>query len=110
VSHWLAHFFGFSAGDGNGSPYLFWSGTGGLAERALELLAIGWLFLWRTSCHDRRWCLRHGRHAVTDPETGVTHKVCWKHAHLPSKYGHGRIRAIQAKHKILYLGDKPGRG
>ena len=92
---------------GNSFGYLFHSGSGA----TIELAAWGTtVYLWRTSCHDRRWCLRHGRHQVTDPETGVSHMVCWKHAHLPSKYGIARIREIQAKHKVLYLGGKPGRG
>lgn len=86
--------------------YLFHSGSGA----TLELGAWGTvLWAWKTSCHERRWCLRHGRHDVTDPETGVTHRVCWKHAGLVSKYG-TRIRQIQAKNKLLYLGKQPGKG
>lgn len=79
--------------------YLFHSGPGA----TLELGAWGTvLWAWKTSCQERRWCLRHGRHAVTDPEDGVVHKVCWRHA--------GLRRKIQAKHKLLYLGDRPGDG
>jgi hypothetical protein len=92
---------------GTSGGYLFQSGSGA----TLELAVWGTLvYLWRSSCSDRRWCLRHGRHAITDPQTGVTHKVCWRHAHLPSKYGTGRIKAIQAAHASLYLGNRPGRG
>ena len=90
----------------NSFGYLFHSGSG-------ETLILGaWgtcLWGWRTSCHEKRLCLRHARHDVPDPETGVVHKVCWKHAGLPSKYG-TRVREIQAKHRLLYLGERPGRG
>jgi len=90
----------------NSFGYLFHSGSGA----TVELAAWGTvLWAWRTSCHERRWCLRHGRHDLTDPETGVTVKVCWKHAGLTAKYG-ARIREIQAKHKLLYLGQRPGKG
>ena len=92
--------------NGNSLGYLFHSGSGA----TLELGAWGTvLWAWKASCHERRWCLRYGRHAVTDPETGVVHKVCWKHAGLASKYGN-RIREIQAKHALLYLGSRPGKG
>ena len=104
----ILHYFGIDTT--TGPLYAFYSGFGGILERLLELFAIGGLLLWRTSCYGNRRCLRHGRHEITDPETGVKHKVCWKHAGLPSKYSMARIREIQAKHKLLYLGDKPGRG
>jgi hypothetical protein len=90
---------------GNSFGYLFHSGSGA----TLELGAWGTLvYVWRTSCHDRRWCLRHGRHDAVDAETGVVHKVCWKHAGLQGKYA-ARLRALQASHH-LYFGDRPGRG
>jgi hypothetical protein len=101
----IRHLMGWD--DPNSFGYLFHSGSGA----TLEIVIWGsLLWFWRTSCDDRRWCLRHGRHPITDPESGVTHKVCWKHAGLPTKYGIGRIHAIQAKNRLLYLGKKPGRG
>ena len=92
--------------NGSSFGYLFHSGSGA----TLELGAWGTaLWAWRTSCHEQRWCLRHGRHDVTDPETGVAFRACWKHAGLDRKYG-SRISGIQAKHALLYLGDRPGPG
>ena len=92
---------------GNSFGYLFHSGSGA----TLELGIWGTiLWFWRSSCTASRKCLRHARHAVKDTETGTSQKVCWKHAGLEDKYGVERIRAIQAKNKLLYFGDKPGRG
>lgn len=104
---WLAirHVMGWDNGASFG--YLFQSGSGATLELAIWGTLV---YLWRSSCSDRRWCLRHGRHEIIDPSTGTSHRVCWKHAHLPSKYGIGRIRDIQARHASLYLGRRPGKG
>jgi hypothetical protein len=109
--HWLVtvwqeirRIMGWDSGASFG--YLFHSGSGATLELGLWGTAV---YLWRSSCHERRWCLRHGRHDVPDPESGVVHRVCWKHAGLPGKYG-ARIREIQARHKLLYLGQQPGKG
>lgn len=107
VWHGIEHLFGWDSSTSFG--YLFHSGSGA----TLEIIAWGTiLWFWRTSCQARRFCLRHGSHEITDPESGIKHKVCWRCAGLPSKYSLTveRIHDIQAKHKILYLGDRPGRG
>lgn len=91
----------------NSFGYLFHSGSGA----TLELIVWGtWLWLWRSSCQARRWCMRHASHNLTDPESGTSHKMCWRHAGLEHKYGLERIREIQARHKLLYFGEKPGDG
>lgn len=33
----------------------------------------------RWTCHHAWHCFRHGRHALTDPDTDETHVYCWKH-------------------------------
>jgi hypothetical protein len=94
----IRHVMGWDNGASLG--YLFQSGSGS----TLELAAWGTLvFAWRTSCQEKRWCIRHGSKTVTDAH-GMQHKVCWRHAGLPRKYG------VHWSHGKPYLGDRPGRG
>lgn len=93
--HWLAHFLGFTAGDGNGSPYLFWSGAGS------DLAYLGFLYalLRHVNCHQPR-CLRVGRL----PVDGTPFKVCRRHHPAPPQ------RETIRKRYHLHLGERPGRG
>jgi hypothetical protein len=93
--HWLAHFFGFDAGQGNGAHYLFWSGAGS----DLAYLALVWSVVRHYNCHQPR-CWRVGRL----PVPGTSYVVCRKHHPSPPQ------RDTIAKRYHLYLGDKPGRG
>lgn len=93
--HWLAHFFGFSAGDGNGSPYLFWSGAGSDMAYIGVLIAI----LRRYNCHQPR-CLRLGRF----PVKGTAWKACRHHHPEPPRH-----RTIREEYH-LYVGKQPGKG
>jgi hypothetical protein len=96
---WLERFLGFSSGDGNGAHYLFWSGIGGILERALELAVIGWVLLRRHNCHQPR-CWRMGRF----PVEGTTWTACHRHhPNPPTK------ETIQQRYH-LYAGRRPGRG
>ena len=40
--HWIAHVFGFANGEGNDSPYLFWSGIFGDGPVLAAVLIFGW--------------------------------------------------------------------
>jgi hypothetical protein len=93
---WLAHFFGFAAGDGNSASYLWWSGTGS----DLAYAGIFWA-LWRKhNCHVHR-CWRIGRHLVE----GTPYTVCRRHD--PS----GPVTAESVRKRYhLYAGRRPGRG
>lgn len=71
--HWLAQFFGFTAGGGNGAHYLFWSGAGSdIAELAIagSLIAL----VRKHNCHVHG-CWRIGRH----PVEGTPYLVCRHH-------------------------------
>lgn len=109
VSH-LATFFGFGNGDGNGSHYLFWSGSGSdLAY--LSFLAAGITVYRKHNCA-KRYCWRIGKHAFTDPSDNVTRQLCWKH-HPDVKHktlGPDVIGEIDKRRKKFYLGKQPGRG
>jgi hypothetical protein len=96
--HWLAHFFGFDAGEGNGAHYLFWSGAG---SDIAELAVVGGLvtIVRKHNCHQPR-CWRVGRY----PVPGTPWAVCRRHH--PAPPGRETIR----KHYHVYLGSKPGRG
>lgn len=77
VANWLASFFGFSNGDGNGSHYLFWSGAGSdFGELALISALV---VMYRRANCKRTWCPFMGMHDFTDPQDGVTRKLCWYH-------------------------------
>ena len=70
--HWLQFFFGFRNGDGNGSHYLFWSGSG---SDLGELAIIGGLLgLFRKHNCEVHGCWRMGRH-----QTAAGHMVCRRH-------------------------------
>ena len=105
--HWLWFHAGLS--NGNYSWYLFPSGWGSILIPPVITVAGIWvMFWWRTSCQHSRWCVRHGRHDWTDPETKAVHKLCWKHAGARKHVG-ARLRELQQK-TGAYLGDKPGKG
>lgn len=104
--HWLAHLMGWDSVTDD--QYAFSSGSGFLLIAWLATVGAWW---WRTSCKAEWWCLLRGAHDLTDPETGVTHRLCWvHHPHVERRHlGRARIREIQEKHR-LYLGKHPGRG
>jgi hypothetical protein len=97
--HWLQHFFGFDAGQGNGTHYLFWSGAGSdLGEIAILGAILG---AWhRVNCHVKG-CWRIGRQHVE----GTTYVTCRKH-HPEDKPTASHI----CERYHLYLGKRPGRG
>ena len=107
--HWLEHFFGFDAGQGNGAHYLFWSGAGSdLAY--LTFLAAPFVYYRKVNCK-QQGCPRIGHYEFTNPDTGVTRMLCWKHhpdVHA-KRLTRERVAEIQ-KRRHLYLGDKPGKG
>ena len=106
---WLAHFFGFAAGDGNGTAYLFWSGIG--SDLAYVTVFAALLAAYRRHNCQMRHCWRLGRHEFTDPADQVSRNLCWRH-HPDVKTRQltaGRLADIQ-KRRHLYLGSKPGKG
>lgn len=105
----LQNFFGFYNNGGNGSHYLFWSGSGSdLAY--LSFVVAGIAVYRRHNCH-RAWCPRIGKFDFTDPVDGVKHLLCWKHhPDVKHKVLHDEnIRKI-AQRRHMYLGKQPGRG
>lgn len=106
VASWLAYAFGFQNGDGNSSFYLFWSGAGS----DIGELGIIWgvlLYYRNTNCK-RAWCPFLGNHEFTDPDDGITRKLCWYHhpdvQHKTLKPHH--IEAINTKRQ-QQKGDDP---
>jgi hypothetical protein len=87
VTGGLQHAFGFGPGGGNTPQYLFWSGIAGIIERLIELAAIGAILYWHHNC-SRHGCWGYGKYDFTNPDTGITRKLCWKchpdvhHKHL----------------------------
>jgi hypothetical protein len=82
VLYWAAvatqaqHFFGFEAGGGNGSHYLFWSGSGSdLGELSIVIAIFSLLYamLRKHNC-EVHGCWRIGRH-----DTAAGHTVCRRH-------------------------------
>jgi hypothetical protein len=109
VAAWCQGFFGFRSGDGNGSHYLFWSGSG--SDLAYLSVIGGAVVLYRANNCKRRWCPFVGTYEFTDPADHVTRKLCWLHhpdvMHKTLTGAH--IRGIQER-RHLYFGDRPGKG
>ena len=109
VAAHLATFFGFSNGDGNGSHYLFFSGSGS----NLAYLGAAWaafIYYRKNNCK-RSWCPLIGQHPFTDPEDGVSRLLCWAH-HPDVRHKTLKAETIEKiQHKRhLYLGKRPGKG
>ena len=109
VFSWVQHFFGFENGAGNGSHYLFWSGAGSdLAY--LSVLATAAVYYRKENCK-YRWCPFLGHYEFTNPDTGVTRKLCAIHHpdvhHKTLSREH--LRDVQ-RTRHLYFGKHPGKG
>ncbi len=87
VATWCQRFFGFAAGGGNGSHYLFWSGSG---SDIAELVLIGGLahVYYRFTCHEPG-CWWPG-HLMADRHT----RSCWHH----NPDGRPRRGHVQRRH------------
>lgn len=100
----LATFFGFANGSGNGSHYLFFSGSGSDFGE-LAIISGGVILYRRLNCK-RSWCPFMGMHDFTDPTDGVSRKLCWYHhpdvMHKTLKASH--IRRIQ-RHRLAERSD-----
>ncbi len=109
IARTMQMFFGFRNGDGNGSHYLFWSGSG--SNLAYLSTAAAVVIYYRKNNCKRAWCPFLGNYDFTDPEDGVNRKLCWVHhpdvRHKTLRTEH--IQAIQQK-RHLYLGKNPGKG
>lgn len=82
VWHWFAHLMGWDSVVDN--QYAFSSGSGFIL---LVWLGSVFLYLRRTSCKAEWWCPFHGAHDFTDPQTGVTHRLCWiHHPHVKKRH------------------------
>jgi len=95
IAAWSQKFFGFRNGDGNGSHYLFFSGSGS----DLAYLSVFWgalVFYRKNNCH-RALCWRLGHYDQLDPLTGITHKLCWRH-HPAVKQRALKLHHIEAIH------------
>lgn len=106
--HWLWFHLGLSSG--NTAWYLFPSGWGGILLVSGSILSVPFTTWRRHNCRHRR-CPWIGHYGLTDPATGVTEMLCWRH-HPDKHHKHmtgDRIAEIQ-KRRHLYLGSKPGRG
>lgn len=78
--HWLMH--GAGVDTQTSYAYDFFSGVGpflvGLSGWIVVIGAgIAWYRHW--NCHATWWCWRHARHPLTDPGSGETHLLCWRH-------------------------------
>jgi hypothetical protein len=106
---WAQAEFGFRRGDGNSPHYLFWSGIGSdLAY--LSIVGTALIYYRKENCK-RSWCPFLGHYEFTNPETGITRKLCWIHhpdVHR-KKLSADHIKDIQRKRHV-YIGDRPGRG
>jgi len=102
-------FFGFESGQGNDSHYLFWSGAG--SNLAYLSVIGGALIYYRKENCKYRWCPFLGHYEFTNPETGVTRKLCaLHHPDVRAKWlTREHLQEIQEK-RHLYLGDRPGHG
>jgi len=109
VIRWAQAEFGFRNGDGNSPHYLFWSGIGSdLAY--LSIFGTALIYYRKENCK-RSWCPFLGHYEFTNPETGITRKLCWLHhpdVHRKTLSAE-HVRDIQRKRR-LYVGDRPGRG
>jgi hypothetical protein len=92
--HWLG------TDNGNGAPYLFYSGIFAVLVFAVGQLANGYANARRHNCHEPR-CWRVGRVHVDDKGT----LSCFRH-HPEGKPERGHIR----ERYNLYLGERPGDG
>ena len=106
------NWFGFRQGDGNGPAYLFWSGPG--SDLAYISLLVAVIAGYRKINCKRSWCPFIGQYDFTNPETGVTRKLCAVHhpdvhERTLSKEHISRIHEYREKHH-LHLGDKIGKG
>jgi len=89
--HWLQHFFGFDAGQGNAPHYLFFSGTG---SDLSELALVGAVFaiVRKHNCHIRH-CWRVGRF----PVDGTSFTTCSRH-HPKGAPTHAEVLAAADEH------------
>ena len=73
--HLLLHYLGLDSA--SGPAYLAWSG---FVSDLGELTLLGGLVaVYRKhTCHTR-WCWRFGHHDLTDPGTGLVHRLCRRH-------------------------------
>lgn len=109
IARSLQMFFGFRNGDGNGSHYLFFSGSG--SDLAYLSIAWGAYIYYRKNNCKRAWCPLIGQHPFTDPEDGISRLLCWVHHPdvLHRALKPEVIEKIQHK-RGFYLGNKPGKG
>ena len=94
IATWCQHFFGFANGDGNGSHYLFFSGSGS----DLAYLSVAWSVAMHAAvyyhvhrCHEPR-CPWIG-HLMADGHT----RSCWHH-HPEGRPAPGHIRRAHDRH------------
>jgi hypothetical protein len=85
------HIFGLD--NGGGTPYLFYSGVGGIIERLLELAVLALILLRRHNCHVTR-CYRIGR----APVQGTPWHVCWHH-HPEGRPTHDHVVTLHRRHR-----------
>lgn len=75
LQHWLAVHTGTL--NEQGTYYAFFSGFG--SDLGELTIITGMLAVYRKhNCHVR-WCLRLGRHDLTDPSTALTYRLCRRH-------------------------------
>lgn len=92
VATWCQHFFGFANGDGNGSHYLFFSGSGSdLTE--LTIIVAGVHIYYRFTCHEPM-CFWPG-HLMADRHT----RSCWHH-HPEGRPQRGHVRRRYEQHQV----------
>lgn len=72
--HWTGSDYGFRYG--KFVPYDFWSGIAGSFAVGAVVFTATWYR--HRNCHVR-WCLRLGRHQLTDNATGTAYSLCRRH-------------------------------
>ena len=108
--HWLTPWWEIRRVMGWDNPnsfgYLFQSGSGATVELAVWGTVLWW---FRGSCKVAWSFLRPGRHDITDPASGATHRLCYKHAGARKHLGRRYLAGLRERGH-LYLGQRPGKG
>lgn len=90
-AHWFFHVTGIDTQ----TSYFYDAVSGAVPCLALLALIAGAIGAFRHwNCHATWWCWRHAKHVLTDPETGESHALCWRH-HPGQRHKHWKPHHIE---------------